>query len=510
MRRKGLFWIIILLCFCLIGIAAFQIYWIRQAWSVNSEKFNQQIEECINRAIEKQKAVSVIALVSSNGCDTLISDVKNADSLSIRISTQSACTSDSDTHRITQVLMSNSNLPFPATSKVVIKNIDSLNTRLVIHNVLKSKMNEVGGVLENIIQDFRIDKINRGSSYTFDSIGGYIQREFKAISLDVPFEYAVISGDKQDRILFKSKAFPQSIPETVYKRKLFTDNLFAPEDILLVHIPDRNSLVINSMIYVIVGSMILMLVILFTFSAAIYQMLRQKKLNEIRTDFINNMTHEFKTPLATIGLAADSINTPKVIHDPEQIRYFTRIIKEENVRMNAHVEQVLQMALLDKKEFGLDLQQIDVMDVLSAVIEKMSLILASRDGVIRLENKAQNTMIQADECHLTNVFLNIFDNANKYSASAPEIEVLIFNRDKRVIIQISDKGIGMNREQQKHIFEKFYRVTSGNIHNIKGFGLGLSYARAIVLALRGDIRVKSELHKGSTFELDFPLSENNF
>ena len=233
-------------------------------------------------------------------------------------------------------------------------------------------------------------------------------------------------------------------------------------------------------------------------------MIRQKKISDIKTDFINNMTHEFKTPIATISVAIDSINNPKVLQRPDIIKNYTKVIKEENNRMNTRVEQVLQMALLDSSEFKLNEKILDIHEVIRTITDNIRLQAESRNGKLIVDLEAQRMHVMADESHMTNVLISILDNGIKYSPVNPEIKVSTFNSGPSIIISISDNGIGMNSETQKKIFDKFFRVTSGNIHSIKGFGLGLSYAKAIVLAHRGEIKVTSEVDQGSRFDIVLP------
>jgi two-component system phosphate regulon sensor histidine kinase PhoR len=247
------------------------------------------------------------------------------------------------------------------------------------------------------------------------------------------------------------------------------------------------------------------LIILLTFAITIYVILKQKKISEIKTDFINNMTHEFKTPIATISVAVDSIENEKTLANPTHIKYFTDIIRKENIRMNTQVERVLQMSLIDKNDFNLNLQPVDLHRTISRAVENIKIQVEKRNGKIELELNATDFNIKTDEVHLTNIIINLLDNANKYSENAPEIIVKTENTNNGVSIYISDKGIGMSKEHLSKIFEKFYRVTSGNIHNVKGFGLGLSYVKAIVLAMKGKIHAESELGKGSQFEIWLPL-----
>ncbi|MFZ1635084.1 MAG: HAMP domain-containing sensor histidine kinase, partial [Chitinophagales bacterium] len=235
-------------------------------------------------------------------------------------------------------------------------------------------------------------------------------------------------------------------------------------------------------------------------------LLRQKKLSEIKNDFINNMTHEFKTPLATISLAVDAVNNPMILKDESKIKHYTHIIKEENKRMNAQVEKVLQMALLDKNEISLSTDDIDIHDIIYRAVENISVQVEEKDGKIDMELAAERYELTGDEVHLSNVISNLLDNANKYSPEKPEIKITTESDDKGIYITVADHGIGMSNDDVKMIFEKFYRVPTGNVHNIKGFGLGLTYVKAIIEAHKGTIDVKSQPKKGSQFKLFLPIT----
>ena len=252
-------------------------------------------------------------------------------------------------------------------------------------------------------------------------------------------------------------------------------------------------------------SILLTLIILACFSYVIYVVFRQKRLSDIKNDFVNNMTHEFKTPIATISLASDSIMSPMVINVPEKIRRFADIIKQENRRMLSQVEKVLQMALLDKHDFQLTLKELNIHEIIDQTVANINLQLQQREGIITKELNALNHTIMGDPIHMTNIIYNLLDNANKYSPDKPDIKVVTRNLGSFIEIRISDKGIGMNRDVQKMIFEKFYRVPTGNVHNVKGFGLGLSYVKAMTIEHSGKVEVESDLGKGSTFILTFPL-----
>ncbi|MCP3893170.1 MAG: HAMP domain-containing histidine kinase, partial [Bacteroides sp.] len=225
-------------------------------------------------------------------------------------------------------------------------------------------------------------------------------------------------------------------------------------------------------------------------------------------DFINNMTHEFKTPIATISLAADSINSPMITSSPDKVRRFASIIKQENTRMNKQVEKVLQMARLDKQDFQVKVTDVDMHEVILRAIENANLQAEKKGGKVVGDLKADNSHIEADLTHISNVINNLLDNANKYSLEIPEISVHTRNVSNGVEVIVKDKGVGMSKEARKHIFDKFYRVHTGNLHDVKGFGLGLSYVKAIIDAHKGKIDVQSEPGKGSSFILLFPFHQN--
>lgn len=325
--------------------------------------------------------------------------------------------------------------------------------------------------------------------------------------IDLPFEFAVYSpsGDS-NQIPIRSNGFSPEFSSTEHRVSLFPNDLFKKPDLLLLHFQGQKAHVFKSLFWLMAGSLLFTLIIVLASGASFVVMIRQKRISDIKTDFINNMTHEFKTPIATISIAADSINNPKVMVEPETIRTFTRIIKEENNRMNTRVEQVLQMALLDSRDFRLQPVMVDMNELIDQVVDHYRLQIEKRGGTISRQLEAVNSRIIADEDHMRNVLLNLLDNANKYTPGIPEITVFSFNKPGKYCFGVQDRGMGMTSEAQRRVFDKFFRVTTGNIHNIKGFGLGLSYVKAIVLAHKGDIHVNSEPGKGSRFEIGLKIN----
>ena len=335
-----------------------------------------------------------------------------------------------------------------------------------------------------------------------DTLEQLIRKSLSEKEINLAFEYAVYSpANDTNHLPIKSGNFDAANMNTEHRVTLFPNDLITKPNQLLLFFPDQKSHLVHSVSWLMIGSILFTLIIVLSSGASIVVMIRQKKISDIKTDFINNMTHEFKTPIATISIAADSIVNSKVIVEPERIRDFTRIIKEENNRMNTRVEQVLQMALLDSRDFNLKPVLTDMHRMILRAVDHYRLQIEKREGSLTTKFDASNAMVAADEDHMRNVLMNLLDNANKYSGSKPEICVYTFNRGEKFFFGVEDHGAGMSVDAQKRVFDKFFRVTSGNIHNIKGFGLGLSYVKAIVLAHHGEISVQSEVGKGSRFEI---------
>jgi len=247
-----------------------------------------------------------------------------------------------------------------------------------------------------------------------------------------------------------------------------------------------------------------MLIVIFFFVYTLFVILRQKRLSEIQKDFINNMTHEFKTPISTIAISSEVLRDPGIVHTPERLLNYATIIQNENNRLKQQVERVLQMARFEKEDVGMKKEVLDVHDLIREASKNISLSLEEKKGKIELHLDANSSQVLVDRLHFTNVFYNLLDNAIKYTKTAPEIHISTKTIASSIRIDISDNGVGISEENQKKIFHRFYRVPTGNIHDIKGFGLGLNYVKSIVEAHKGKITIESEPGKGSTFKLSIP------
>ena len=284
---------------------------------------------------------------------------------------------------------------------------------------------------------------------------------------------------------------------------------FSSDEWLIIVVPKIQKIVTKVLLPRMGIAVIFTLIIFTAFFLTIRTMLRQKKVSEIKNDFINNMTHEFKTPLATISLAVDALRNEKVQQDVKKMNYFSEIIKEENQRMNRQVETILKAALLDRQEIQLNLKPLHIHQIITDVADNFILRLQEKGGSLDLHLNAANDLIEADEVHISNLVNNLLDNAVKYGKEnvPPKINIFTSSDQRTFTFRIEDNGIGMNRETVKRIFEKFYRAHTGNIHNVKGFGLGLSYVKSVVEAHNGHIKAESTLGKGSSFTIGFKKNQ---
>jgi two-component system phosphate regulon sensor histidine kinase PhoR len=330
--------------------------------------------------------------------------------------------------------------------------------------------------------------------------------ELRNQGIDMPFSYDVATLNNDSLIFSKALDIkgdkPVFLAGNTYQMPIFRNAVNDPGKIQ-VSFPQKSSIILSHMAATMATTAGLLFVLIFCFGYTIYSILRQKKISEMKTDFINNMTHEFKTPVSTIMIASEALKDEEIVADKTRVARLANIIYEENVRLGSHIERVLNIARIEKDDFKLDIKPVDVNETITTVLDSMLLKLQKHEVKINLNLSDEQLVIKADELHFSNVLYNLIDNAIKYSNEVAEISISTQGKNGQIIIKVADKGIGMNADQQAKIFEQFYRIPTGNLHDVKGFGLGLSYVNTIVKRLNGTISVRSEREKGSEFELRF-------
>ncbi|WP_366915412.1 HAMP domain-containing sensor histidine kinase [uncultured Polaribacter sp.] len=330
-----------------------------------------------------------------------------------------------------------------------------------------------------------------------------IKVELAKRDIYLDFKYGVYS---KDGLATKLKSGYYTVNKhKSYKYPLFINTNKDIDYELYVTFPSEKKHILSGIANILLLSLLFIIIIILTFSGSLYQLIKQKKISEIKTDFINNMTHEFKTPIATINLAIDSIKNPKIIDDKEKVLRYVQMIRDENKRMHSQVENVLRISRLEKNQLEISKETIDMHDTIDDAITHVSLLILDRKGQINTHFEAITSEISGNEFHLTNIIVNMLENALKYSEGPPKIDVYTESTNKFFVFKIKDKGIGMSKAVQKQVFNKFYREQRGNIHDVKGHGLGLAYVKEIVEKHHGTVLVESEKGEGSIFTVKLPL-----
>jgi len=360
-------------------------------------------------------------------------------------------------------------------------------------------------VFKDLYQEYREVDVPLNKRVHPQTLDSMLRAELRNLSILSNYEYKVTSAERDSLIFTRASNQTKFLPYNSYETPLFPKDMIRDSGMLTITFPDKNSIILSNMTAMMGLSGGLLLILIFSFGYTIHSILMQKKISEMKTDFINNMTHEFKTPVATIMIASEALKDPELTTDKSRIERLANIIYDENVRLGSHIERVLNIAKIEKGDLKLEHRDVDMNDLLSAIVDSMSLQLQKRNASIELDLRAEHSTVTGDELHLSNVIFNLLDNANKYSPENPQIKISTFISGKNLIIKVADKGIGMSKDQLSKIFDQFYRIPTGNLHDVKGFGLGLSYVNNIVKRLNGTIRVKSEKDVGSEFEISLPL-----
>ncbi|AMR30575.1 hypothetical protein A0256_03610 [Mucilaginibacter sp. PAMC 26640] len=373
-----------------------------------------------------------------------------------------------------------------------------------------SRSSAKSNVIANLAEEYRKSNeplAKRLNGFWIDSL---LRFELHNRGIFLPFSYEVSTANS-DSLIFASALDtegkkPEFIEANTYQKAIFSNEVINDPGRIKIAFPQKNSFILGNMTATMGTTGGLLFVLIFCFGYTIFSILQQKKISEMKIDFINNMTHEFKTPVSTIMIASEALKDDEIADDKTRVARLANVIYEENLRLGSHIERVLNIARIEKNDFKLDKKPVDVNEMVSIVLDSMALKLQKCNAVTTLNLTEEDAIITGDELHFSNVLYNLIDNAIKYSNEIPDITISTIKRGGYVCIKVSDKGIGMNRDQQSKIFEQFYRIPTGNLHDVKGFGLGLSYVNTIVKRLDGTITVKSEKEKGSEFELKFPAA----
>ena len=333
----------------------------------------------------------------------------------------------------------------------------------------------------------------------------YLKSEFAKYSLHIDYEYGIYDCATDKMVYGNYISHNTEIDETAQKAKLPKYDEFVYY--FGVRFPTKSMYLAGQMDIWIFSSFILLTVIIF-FGYTLFIILKQKRLSEVQRDFINNMTHEFKTPISTIAVSVDLISNPKILVKPDSILNYAQIIKTQNNRLKNQIDKVLQMAVMDRGKLKLSKEKVDLHQVLSEAVQHFNL-KGEENITLKCEFDEGSPIIFADKVHFTNIIYNLLDNASKYVKAVPHIEITTKRIKNQIALSIKDNGIGISKEHKKKVFEKFFRVPTGNVHDVKGFGLGLNYVKQIIKAHKWKIKLESEIDKGSTFIINMPIDKSS-
>lgn len=535
MKKNVIIFVVVLITISLIGLVGMQLYWISNALSVKESNFNRGVSEAITSAIHKYNKIEMAnAIMQQQERDRKVDRFFDVlDSINRQYYAEVLLSMENDRHTIDdqlpgwqddQQILSND--PFYER-----RSINSFDTTFFQRRGdLRDRGYAVRSETSNpssdafieffqrtkFVNDFFDDLFSNNSFYSPSSdeskqlLDSLIGRELDRQGIKTEYEFGIYDPVYNTLLAQKTGSYPRELMQSSYIFSLYPNDVFRSQEYLFLFFPNQKTYLITQMNIMTLSSTLFILVIISTFTYTIITIIRQKKLSLIKNDFINNMTHELKTPISTISLACQALSDKDVQKSETLYQSYIRVINEENQRLGMMTEKVLQTAQLEKGKLRLNKVGFNLHDVIEDAIHKIDLQLKTRHGKIFTKLNAEFSFLEADKVHLTNLVFNLLDNAIKYSSEAPNITIETENVNKGILIHVEDKGMGISKANQKKIFENLYRISMGNIHNVKGFGLGLSYVKAIVELHGGNISLQSELKKGSRFSVFIPFGFDEY
>jgi len=494
LEKHNIKFITALVCIALLGLILTQLYWAKNAIKLKEQHFNQGTIEALNSVVYK--------LEKFNAADRITHKLNirkqgiRLDKKKVKFSLSEELQSDSNgvvVKKTKQRLFTNDG----DSAHIEFMDTTDDSYRWINHQseVVNDVFDELISI--NVYKDYK-QKFNTS---ILDSL---IRAELHDNGIDAGYKFKVLTDDQIKNPTSEIKKFIDS----PYRVNLTPDHIFIQPYYLAVIFPHQQTYILNRLWWMFGASTLMILSLIVSFYFALSIIFKQKKLSEIKNDFISNMTHEFKTPISTISLACEALNDKSIEKTAERMSAYVGMITDENKRLGLLVENVLQTAILDKGEFKLKLQEFNIHQLILQVIENMRLQVENKQGLILTELDAVDSKILADLVHCTNIIFNLIDNALKYTPEYPEIKIISRNILNGVEIAVKDNGIGISKDNHKKIFDTLYRIPTGNVHDVRGFGLGLSYVKAVIEKHNGTIRVESEPGKGSCFYVYLPFAPN--
>jgi two-component system phosphate regulon sensor histidine kinase PhoR len=479
MKRKTIVLLAVFFFLVISGLLLIQLYWIRNAISITDQQFRYQVNKALESVVLKLEETELINKIREE------SGKNRGDSITAIIAENYAIA-----RKIQNIEYENGISP----------DITPINGEALLSSRLTNKIVSV----ESIMGKFFSEPKEIADRVDVEVINRYLKEAFSSMGIRLSYEFAIRSGTSG--IVKKTDGYFDAAGTNRFMRQLFPNDPVPGQNQLVLYFLQEKQYKFEKIGNLGFLSILFTVMLIVLASGTFIVIFRQKKISEIRNDFINNMTHELKTPISTISLAAEMLADKSISEEKKDTQGLARIVKDESIRLKYHVEKVLQTAIFEKVRLKLKLVETDVHTIINKVIESFALQICNASGTINRNFSASEPLALVDEVHFLNAISNIIDNAIKYSGKSPQITVSTRNHKKNIIITIEDKGIGIGRENLKKIYDKFYRVPTGNIHNVKGFGLGLSYVKKVIEDHNGRIKAESQLGKGTKFIIYIPKS----
>ncbi|MCU4174613.1 sensor histidine kinase [Carboxylicivirga sp. N1Y90] len=518
MSKKFILALTIVMAIALIGLTYIQTLWIMSATKLKEEHFDQLVslgmDEVINRLEQDELSLLTRNSLTSAGTSKLPPNLRPDNKYFNRNQNEDLFAAEEGLNISLNLNLSTRQYSYSTyqhDSLAIFRGRGSLSSygrtdplsgaMRAIQNEIRERMDaNRNEMIKTYLQDIPIEK-------RIDNLR--LQQYFFQIFEDkgIPFLYEFAIVNSKSETVFQTENFDAEGANKLYQKRLFPKDIHAKANYVYVHFTQKPNPLLESL-GLVIPSAAFTLIMIFLSIITIIIIVRQKRLDQIKNDFINNMTHEFKTPISTISLASQMLKDGSVTKTPKTLQHISSVIQDESKRLSFQVEKVLQMAIFEKGKSGLKLKKVHANDVIHHVTNNFRIKVENKQGKIIERLEAKNSIIFVDEVHFTNVIYNLLDNAVKYRMGAPVLYVKTWNKNNGIVISVKDNGMGISKDNLKRIFEKFYRVPTGNVHDVKGFGLGLAYVKKIIEDHDGQISVESELEVGTKFEIFLPLKNN--
>ncbi len=505
----------------MIGLIILQYFWIKKAIEVNQNNFKQLVNQALTESVKEIEKKETVFYMYSHIKQSVMSDSSQFNPESPQSTQMEASKAKNQQKAAPKIdsIMQDPGLRSSDSKNKISQRIEELQqifshihnnaapTKDTSSNSLNILLNRKKLVSQIIDQIYRAN-VDLEERISKPEIKQILRKTFQQKGITSDFAFAVINENNE--FIFRSGNYQdQHKPSHIYQTQLFPSNIISSSTVLQIYFPDRDNEIYQSLGSMSFLSIFLTLLIIVLFSSTIYIVYRQKKISEIKNDFINNMTHELKTPISTISLANQMLKDENISPEKKNLPYISGLIEDESRRLGLQVERVLQMSIFEKGEIRLKKKEINLHQLIQKVINNFTIQVERQNGLIIKHLNANSATVEIDELHFTNILYNLLDNAIKYCDKTPEIVVSTKNNDSSLIITIMDNGIGINKENLKRIFDQFFRVPTGNIHNVKGFGLGLTYVKKIIEAHGGTIQIDSVQQVGTTVTISVPVDHHN-